>query len=65
MTKQVMTGDSSQPQGSSNPYDLLFSSDSEDEEVVKQIVVTDKGSKAQHARVSIQGVPANAVIDTG
>ena len=65
VTKQVTTGDSGQPQGSPNPYDLLFSSDSEDEEVVKQTVVTDKGSKAQHARVSIQGVPTNAVIDTG
>ena len=65
MAKQVTTGDPSQPQGSPNPYDLLFSSDSEDEEVVKQIVVTDKGSKAQHARVSIQGVPANGIIDTG
>ena len=32
---------------------------------MKQIVVTDKGSKAQHARISILGVPANGVIDTG
>ena len=31
---------------------------------MKQIVVTDKGSKAQHARVSVNGVPANGVIDT-
>ena len=28
-------------------------------------MVTDKGSRAQHARVSISGVPANRVIDTG
>lgn len=63
--KQVTTGAPSQPQDSPDPYDLLFSSDSEDEDVVKQIVVTDKGSKAQYACVSVQGVPANGVIDTG
>ena len=65
MTRQLTTGVSSQPQESPDPYDLLFSSDFEDEEVMKQIVVTDKGSKAQHARVSIQEIPANGVIDTG
>ena len=27
--------------------------------------MADKGSKAQHSRVSVQGVPANGVIDTG
>ena len=50
----------------SDPYDLLFSSDSEVEEAVKQIVVADKGSKAQHASVSVSvnGVSANGV-DTG
>ena len=64
MTKQVTTTAANQPEESPDPYDLLFSSDSEDEEAVKQIVVTDKGSKAQHARVSVNGVPANGVIDT-
>ena len=63
--KQVTSEVTNQPQGSPDPYDLLFSSDSEGEEAVKQIVVADKGSKAQHARVSVQGVPANGVIDTG
>ena len=48
-----------------NPYDLLFSSDSEDEEAVRQIRVTDQGSKSQHARVIVHGVPADDVIDTG
>ena len=28
-------------------------------------MVTDKGSRAQYARVSVSGVPANGVIDTG
>ena len=53
-----------QPKESPDPYDLLFSSDSEAGETVKQIVVTDKGTRAQHARVSISGIPANRVIDT-
>ena len=32
---------------------------------MKQIVVIDSGSKAQHACVGIQGVPARGIIDTG
>ena len=48
-----------------DPHDLLFSSDSDGEETVKQIIVTDSGSKAQHARVSVQGVPAQGIIDPG
>lgn len=64
MTKQVSTGNSSPPGEQQTPYDLLFSSDSEGE-AVKQVAVTDKGSRTQHARVSVQGVPASAVIDTG
>ena len=54
-----------QPEESLDPLDLLFSSDSEDEEAIRQVVVTDKGSKTQHARVSVQGVPASGLIDTG
>ena len=62
LAKQVTTN---QPQECRDLFDLLFSSDSESEEAVRQIIVTDKGSRAQHARVSVQGVPANGVIDTG
>ena len=62
LAKQVTTN---QPQKYRDPFDLLFSSDSEGEEAVRQIVVTDKSSRAQHARVSVQGVPANGVIDVG
>lgn len=65
VAKQVTTKAADQPEESPDPYDLLFSSDTEDEEAVKQIVVTDKGSRAQYARVSVSGVPANGVIDTG
>ena len=48
-----------------NPCDLLFSSDSEDDEAVRQIRVMDQGSQSQHARVIVQGVPSDGVIDTG
>ena len=48
-----------------NPYDLLYSSDSEGEEGVNQIRVTDEGSQSRLAHVNIQGVPADGVIDTG
>ena len=66
VTKQVTVN--ALPDGGTkcpNPYDLLFSSDSEDEEAVRQIRVTDQGSKSQHARVIVHGVPADGVIDTG
>ena len=65
VAKQVMTKVADQPEESPDPYDLLLSFDTEDEEVVKQIVVTDKGSRAQYACVSVSGVPANGVTDTG
>ena len=45
--------------------DLLYSSDSDDGEHVKLISVTDGGSRFQLARVDVQGVPADGVIDTG
>ena len=65
LAKQVTSKVTNQPRKSPDPYDFLFSSDSEGEEVMKQITVVDKGSKAQHAHISVQGVPANGVIDTG
>jgi hypothetical protein len=43
-----------------NPCDLLLS-DSED---VRQVRVTDSGSRTQLARVDVQGVPADGVVDT-
>ena len=64
-TTQVTTSVSNHVKEMPDPYDLLFSSDSDSEEAVKQIMVTNEGSRAQHARVSIQGVVANGVIDTG
>ena len=43
---------------------LLFSSDSEDDEI-RQISISDNGSKPRHAKVDVQGVPARGVIDSG
>ena len=45
-------------------FELLYS-DSEDENHVKQVRVTDGGSQSQLARVDVLGVPADGVIDTG
>ena len=45
------------------PADLLFS-DSEEEDGVKQIRVPDSGSHSQLARVDVQGVPADGIVDT-
>ena len=47
-----------------NPCDL-FSSNSEDDEAVRQIRVTDQGSQSQHACVIVQGVQSDGVFDTG
>lgn len=42
----------------------LFFSESEDEGDVKRVMVTDHGSRPQLARMDIQGVPADGVVDT-
>ena len=46
-----------------NPLSLLFS-ESEDEGDVRRVMVADQGSRPQLARVEIQGVPADGVVDT-
>jgi len=46
-----------------DPIELLLSS-SEDE-TVREVRVTDKGSVPQGARVLLQGVPADGIIDSG
>ena len=46
-----------------SPLSLLFS-ESEDEGDVKRVMMTDHGSRPQFARVDVQGVPADGVIDT-
>ena len=46
-----------------SPLSLLFS-DSEEEDGVKQIRVTDSGSCSQLAKVDVHGVPADGIIDT-
>ena len=45
------------------PLDFLFS-DSDEEEDVRQVNVTDSGSHCQVARVDVFGVPADGVVDT-
>ena len=43
----------------------LVSFDSEDDTAVRQVQVTDQGSKQQYAEVQLEGVPARGIIDTG
>lgn len=40
-------------------------SDSEDDMEVRQIRVTDRGSRQQYADVQLQGVPARGIVDSG
>ena len=46
-----------------NPLTMLFS-DSDEEGGIRQVKVTDSGSHTQLARVEVQGVPADGVVDT-
>ena len=46
-----------------SPLNLLFS-ESDEEGDVRQVTVTDSGSRSQLARVSVHGVPAEGVVDT-
>lgn len=48
-----------------NPFHFLYSSDSENSEEVKQVRVSDQGSKPHRAKVVVQGVPMFGVVDTG
>ena len=65
-TRQVtISGPSEKETEQPSPYDLLYSSDSEDGEDVRLIRVTDEGSQSQLAHVIVQRVPADGVIDTG
>ena len=48
----------------SDPLSLLYSSDS-DSGGVRQIRVSDHGSKPRYANILIKGVPAAGVVDTG
>ena len=54
------------PQSTGDPLQFLWP-DSEEEAVVRvtQIRVPDKGSRPQTARVVIEGVPVDGVVDTG
>ena len=60
--KQVTTEQPTEQQD--DPASFLYSSDSEGDGVL-QIRVNDHGSKPRYANVSVAGVPATGVIDTG
>ena len=47
-----------------NPLHYLLS-DTDSEEEVKQVHVSDEGSKPQFVRMGVQGVPMCGVVDTG
>lgn len=50
--------------GMDDPYEFLLS-DSEEESPVKQVRITDGGSRPQGARILLQGVPAVGIVDSG
>lgn len=51
------------PRVGAAPLNLLFS-DSEGVDGMKQIHVSNNGSSSQNARVDVQGVPADGIVDT-
>ena len=73
-TKQVTTGKTTTQTSDANhqvvleeqsPLSWLFSSESEEENEVRRVRVPDEGSCSQLARVDVQGVPADGIIDSG
>ena len=48
-----------------DPLDSLYSTDSDEEQEVHLVRVDDKGSSPQCARVLIQGVPVDGIVDSG
>ena len=56
-------GDSKQKEVS--PLDLLLSSSGDEEETIRMVRVVDKGSLPHLAKVLIQGVPAEGLVDSG
>ena len=64
-TKMVQRGPSqATPVLSDDPMQYL-SSDSDSSDGVHQVHVSDKGSKPHCAKVNVQGVPMNGVVDSG
>ena len=64
MNRQVNTSNATNEDDSVNPIEYLYS-DSEEEQDVRMVTITDKGSHSQYAEVFIQGVPAEGLIDSG
>ena len=46
------------------PMDYLFSTESDEEQHVRLVQVEDKGSSPQCARVLVQGVSADGIVDS-
>ena len=61
--KQVTTSASTSQAPKEDPRALLHSDS--DSEHVQMVTITDQGSKTHRARVMVQSVPAEGVIDTG
>jgi len=45
-----------------NKYDVLLS-DTEDEDVTREVRITDKGSESQCVYIPVQGVPTVRIVD--
>jgi len=62
-SSSVTAGRSASQEETQNPLDLLYSSESDDGEVLT-VRLSDRGSKAQSVRLLVQDVPAIGIIDT-
>lgn len=60
--KVVVTGSESS-KTEATPLEFLLS-DSEEDDTVRQVRISDKGSESQCVRVLVQGVPAVGIVDT-
>ena len=71
-TRQIISGAQTGRQNSSatlvteeNPISYMYSDSDDSTSGVRQVTVPDKGSQVKCARVSVQGVPAYGIIDSG
>lgn len=63
-TKQVKI-ESLPSEALEDPVDYLYSTESDEEQDIRLVRVDDKGSSPQCARVLVQGVPADGIVDSG
>ena len=71
-TRQITSGAQTGQQNSSstlvteeNPISYMYSDSDDSTSGVRQVTVPDKGSQVKCARVSVQGIPAYGIIDSG